>query len=68
MVNESNIRRFAMNLFAYPEGYFEQHTPEELHISEEDRQELIRLQSERKDGNSAGDDRIKAFEKELLGE
>ena len=31
MVNEANIRRFVTNLFAYPAGYFEQHTPEELH-------------------------------------
>ena len=67
MVNEANIRRFTTNLFAYPEGYFEQHTPEELHISDEDLQELIRLQSERKDGN-AGYDRVKEFEKEFLGE
>lgn len=42
-------------------------TPEELHISDEDRQELIRLQSERKDGN-AGYDSVKEFEKEFLGE
>ncbi len=67
MVNEANIRRFTTNLFAYPEGYFDQHTPEELHISEEERQELIRLQSERKDGN-AEYDRVKEFEKELFDE
>lgn len=39
MVNEANIRRFVTNLFAYPAGYFEQHTPEELHVSEEECQE-----------------------------
>lgn len=27
MVNEANIRRFVTNLFVYPAGYFEQHTP-----------------------------------------
>lgn len=46
MINEANIRRFVTNLFAYPAGYFEQHTPEELHINEEERQELIRLHTE----------------------
>lgn len=64
MVNEANIRRYATNLFAYPTGYFDQHTAEELRISEEDRQELIRLQDKRNDTDSdrKRTDRIKEFE------
>lgn len=68
MVDESNIRRFITNLFAYPEGYFEQHTPEELHISKEERQELIRLHGERNDSASdrKSTDRLKEFEAEFF--
>lgn len=68
MVNEANIRRFATNLFAYPAGYFEKHTVEELHVSEEERQELIRLHGERSDGSSDRKraDRIKEFEAEFF--
>lgn len=68
MVNEANIRRYATNLFAYPQGYFEKHTAEELRISEEDRQELIRLQGERNDTDSdrKRTDRIKEFEAEFF--
>lgn len=63
IVNEANIRRYATNLFAYPTGYFEQHTAEEPRISEKDRQELIRLHGERKDTGSDQKraDRIKEF-------
>lgn len=64
MVNEANIHRFVTNLFAYPAGYFEQHTPEELHVSEEERQELIRLHGERSGSSSDRKhaDRLKEFE------
>lgn len=68
MVNEANIRRYATNLFAYPAGYFEQHTAEELRVSEEERQELIRLHGER--SNSGSDrkraDRLKEFEADFF--
>ena len=69
MVNEANIRRFVTNLFAYPAGYFEQHTPEELHITEEERQELIRRHAEaagRKTDERRNDSRIKEFEAEFF--
>lgn len=67
MVNEANIRRFVTNLFAYPAGYFEQHTAGELHISEDDRQELIRLHGERSDSAQNKEDRIKEFEADFFG-
>lgn len=68
MVNEANIRRFVTNLFVYLAGYFEQHTPEELHVSEEERQELIRLHGERSDSNSDRKhaDRLKEFEADFF--
>lgn len=68
MSNASDIRRYTTNLFAYPKGYFEQHTAEELHISEEDRQELIRLHGERSDSNAdqKRTDRLKDFEDEFF--
>lgn len=68
MVNEANIRRYATNLFVYPTGYFDQHTAEELRISEEDRQELIRLHGERSDSSSDRKhaDRLKEFETDFF--
>lgn len=68
MVNESNIRRFTTNLFAYPAGYFEQHTADELRVSEEERQELIRLHGERNDSDSDRKraDRLKEFEADFF--
>lgn len=69
MVNEANIRRFVTNLFAYPAGYFEQHTPEELHITEEERQELIQRHAEAagcKTDERRKDSRIKEFEAEFF--
>ena len=68
MVNEVNIRRYATNLFAYPAGYFEQHTVDELHVSEEERQELIRLHGERSDSSSDQKhaDRLKEFETDFF--
>lgn len=69
MVNEANIRRFVTNLFVYPAGYFEQHTPEELHITEEERQELIQRHAEAagcKTDERRKDSRIKEFEAEFF--
>ncbi len=68
MVNEANIRRYATNLFAYPAGYFEQHTVDELHVSEEERQELIRLHREQSDSSSEQKraERLKEFEADLF--
>ena len=43
MIDKKNIERYTFNFFAFPQGYFEEHTAEELGISEDDRQELIRL-------------------------
>lgn len=68
MVNEANIRRYATNLFAYPAGYFKQHTAAELRVSEEERQELIRLHGERSDSSSDRKraDRLKEFEADFF--
>lgn len=69
MVNEANIRRYATNLFAYPVDYFEQHTAEELRVSEEERQELIRRHAEatnRKVDERRKDSRIKEFEADFF--
>lgn len=68
MANEANIRRFVTNLFAHPAGYFEQHTPEELHVSEEECQELIRLHGERSGSSSDRKhaDRLKEFEADFF--
>lgn len=69
MVNEANIRRFVTNLFTYPEGYFERHTPEELRVTEEERQELIRLHAEaasHKVDERRKDSRIKEFKAEFF--
>ena len=68
MVNEANIRRFVTNLFAYPAGYFEQHTADELRVSEDERQELIRLHGERNDSDSDRKraDRLKEFEADFF--
>lgn len=68
-VDEANARRFVTNLFAYPDGYFDQHTAEELHISEEDRLELIRLQNECTDSahsEASAREQLKAFEEEFF--
>lgn len=43
MIDKKNIERYTFNFFAFPQGYFEEHTAEELGVSEDDRQELIRL-------------------------
>ncbi len=40
------IYRYEFNLFAFPEGYFENHTAKELKISEEARQKLIEIQKQ----------------------
>lgn len=66
MINPKNIERFTTNLFAFPNGYFEEHTAEELDISEEERQELIKLhvphsQAKRK----SKEDRLAEFKKAL---
>lgn len=39
-----DVKWYAFNLFAFPHDHFEGKTAEELRISEEARQELIRLQ------------------------
>ena len=40
------IYRYEFNLFAFPERYFENHTAQELRISEEARQKLIEIQKQ----------------------
>lgn len=56
MIDGANIQRFAVNFFVFPDGYFEQHTAEELEVSEEERQELIRMQTEKNKPSVKKDD------------
>lgn len=37
---------YATNMFAYPKGYFSEHTAEELRVSEAVRKQLIEMQNE----------------------
>lgn len=67
MIDDKNIRRFLTNLFAFPTGYFADHSADELGISEEERQELIKLHT----SNTLGEqtitqERLAEFEKEML--
>ena len=72
-----NIRRFVTNLFAFPAGYFEEHSAEELKLTEDERQQLIKMQSEcekrRKalntdSVNEREDKALKEFESEFFSE
>jgi len=45
---DDEIFRYTFNMFAFPQGYFEEKTAEELGISEEARQKLIAIQNEPK--------------------
>lgn len=74
---QDGVLRYAYNLFAFPKRYFEQHTAEELEITEDERQQLIKMQAEcekRKeelntDSASSMEDRaLKEFEKEFFFE
>ncbi len=40
------VLAYSYNLFAFPQGYFQDHTAKELKISEKARKELIRMQKE----------------------
>ena len=62
---QGEIRRFVCNMFAFPDGYFESKTAEELHISEEARHLLISMQSKRTDGSAAKDAKKKRDEDDL---
>lgn len=44
----SEVLRYASNMFAFPDGYFETHNSEELKISEEARLLLIKIQRKNK--------------------
>lgn len=68
MDTAGNIRRYATNLFAYPKGYFEQHTAAELKVSEEERQELIRMHGGSSENEDQKPDRLSEFEKEMAEE
>lgn len=72
-----NIQRFVSNLFAFPVGYFEEHSAEELKLSESERQQLIKMQDEcekrRKELNTDSaaereDKALKEFEDEFFSE
>lgn len=74
---QDGVLRYAYNLFAFPKRYFEQHTAEELEVTEDERQQLIKMQAEcekRKkelntDSASSMEDRaLKEFEEEFFSE
>lgn len=74
---QDGVLRYAYNLFAFPKGYFEEHTAEELKITEDERQQLIKMQAEcekrneelNTDSASSREDRaLKEFEEEFFSE
>ena len=44
--DSADILRYATNMFAFPKGYFSEHTAEELRVSEAVRKQLIEMQNE----------------------
>lgn len=66
-MTKKNIERYTFNFFAFPQGYFEEHTAEELGVSEDDHQELIRLHiPSSKERRKAQEELQAAFIKEFL--
>jgi hypothetical protein len=62
---QDGILRYAYNLFAFPKGYFEEHTAEELKITEDERLQLIKMQAEDEHDDSKiqkEEDALKEFE------
>lgn len=62
---QDGILRYAYNLFAFPKGYFEEHTAEELKITEDERLQLIKMQAEDEHDDSEiqkEEDTLKEFE------
>lgn len=62
---QDGILRYAYNLFAFPNGYFEEHTAEELKITEDERLQLIKMQDEDEHDDSKiqkEEDTLKEFE------
>lgn len=67
MIDKKNIERYTFNFFSFPQGYFEEHTAEELGVSEDDRQELIRLHIPLSKGKRKTQEELQAeFIKEFL--
>ena len=60
MYDEKEIRRYAENLFIFSKDYFTSRTSEELGISEDSRQEIIRMQNA-KPSTRADDEFAAAF-------
>ena len=44
--DSADILRYATNMFAFPKGYFSDHTAEELRVSEAVRIQLIEMQAQ----------------------
>ena len=66
MINDRNIRRFLTNIFAFPAGYFADHSADELGISEEERQELIKLHKPTPlDERTTKQERLSEFERAI---
>ena len=67
MIDDRSIRRFLTNFFAFPEGHFLDHSADELNISEEERQELIKLHTSNTLGEQTSTQKwLAEFEKEML--
>lgn len=45
---EKEVKRYAMNLFAFPDDYFETHSAKDLNISEEARQTLMAMKAKKR--------------------
>ena len=58
---QDGVLRYAYNMFAFPKGYFEQHTAAELKITEDERQQLIKMQA----GDEHDDSKIQKEEDAL---
>lgn len=66
--DQADILRYATNMFAFPKGYFSDHTAEELGVSENVRAELIEMQNAERGTVSYDDAKVRrrdAFAAEL---
>lgn len=58
---------YATNMFAYPKGYFSEHTAEELRVSEAVRKQLIEMQAQER-GTMSYDEAIRRKREAFLAE
>lgn len=58
---------YATNMFAFPKGYFSEHTAEELRVSEAVRKQLIEMQNEER-GTMSYDEAMRRKREAFLAE